>query len=109
MGECILANTGDEFPRVIFSNVPNSNPWNATYWQPFNQANEPPIELTVPYLEGDLFALDCSTQSADVLWIFHPNYPPAVIERFGPNLWKYSTSLPDSNRARLRIEEHSTW
>ena len=93
IAEAVLANQLQQFPRQIFSNI-LSNPWNSTYWQQFNQGSEPPLEVVTPYLEADLFQLDCSTQSADILWIFHPNYPPAVIERFGPNLWKYSTSLP---------------
>ena len=29
-----------------------------------------------------------------MLWVFHANYPPAVIERMGPNSWAYSPSLP---------------
>lgn len=66
---------------------------NTAYWQVFTPV-EPPIELITPYLEADLFALDCSTQSADILWIFHASYPPAVIERLGPNSWAYSLSLP---------------
>ena len=55
--------------------------------------SEPPLELTTPYLERDLFALDLGTQSADVLWVFHPNYPPAVVERLSANSWAYSFCL----------------
>ena len=53
------------------------------------------IEIVTPYAEADLFALDCSTQSADVLWIFHPSYPPACVERLGEYSWTYSTSPPN--------------
>src|SRR5208283_2564130 len=53
-----------------------------------------PIKLATPYLQGDLFLLDCGTQSADVLWIFHPNYPPACIERLGASSWQYTLSPP---------------
>ena len=53
-----------------------------------------PIVLTTPYTQSDLFQLDCGTQSADVLWIFHPNYPPACVERLGPSSWQYTTAPP---------------
>lgn len=53
-----------------------------------------PIQLTTPYLQSDLFQLDCGTQSADVLWIFHPSYPPACVERLGPSTWQYATAPP---------------
>jgi len=86
--QCVAPNTQDEFPLFY------DGTFNSTYWVAYNATEQPAIELATPYLEGDLFALDCSTQSADVLWIFHPNYPPAVIERLGPNSWVYSLSLP---------------
>ena len=91
IGQCVASNQNDQFPLLAGLSSPL---WNSTYWEPFNPANQPPIELTTPYLESDLFALDCSTQSADVLWIFHPNYPPAVVERMSGNSWAYSLSLP---------------
>jgi hypothetical protein len=53
-----------------------------------------PIQLITPYIQADLFNLDCSTQSADTLWIFHPNYPPACVERSGPSTWAYTTAPP---------------
>ncbi len=84
---CVLANQNDEFPFIWLGN------WNSTYWQNANFTASP-IELVTPYTEADLFNLDCSTQSADVLWIFHPNYPPAVVERLSANSWAYSLSLP---------------
>ena len=42
----------------------------------------------LPYLQSELFDLDCSTQSADVLWIFHPNHPPACVERLSSTNWQ---------------------
>ena len=83
---CVLSNQYDQFPEL----------GSTTYWTEV-EANEGVIELTTPYTEEDLFALDHSTQSADVLWIFHPNYPPACIERLGANAWKYSTSPPGTS------------
>lgn len=95
IAECLSANQNDEFP-LIFANTPGSGgtSWNTTYWELASSVGEP-IELSTPYLEADLFNLDCSTQSADILWIFHPNYPPAVVERQAANQWNYSLSLPN--------------
>ena len=86
--QCAAPNVGDEFPFLY------TGAFNAPYWAAYNASAQPPIELATPYLEGDLFQLDTSTQSADVLWVFHPNYPPAVIERQSANQWAYSTSFP---------------
>ena len=94
IGACVSPNQFDEFPLVFNQYNSPQISWNAAYWGPFDPSSEPPIELTTPYLEGDLFELDLSTQSADVLWVFHPNYPPAVIERLSANSWVYSLSLP---------------
>jgi hypothetical protein len=84
---CIVPNQFNQFP------VLTSGGFNATYWEDATLLDQA-LELVTPYKEEDLFALDCSTQSADVLWIFHPKYPPAVIERLGANSWQYSLSLP---------------
>jgi hypothetical protein len=88
VAQCVVANNEDQFPLLY------TGAFNESFWVAYNATAQPPIELVTPYLEGDLFALDCSTQSADVLWVFHPNYPPAVIERLGANSWAYSLSLP---------------
>jgi len=90
-GECVAANQNDEFPLIDSGGIIS---WNTTYWEPANSSTWTPIELVVPYTEADLFALDCSTQSADVLWVFHPNYPPGMIQRLSANSWVYSLALP---------------
>ena len=45
-----------------------------------------PYEVTTPYLEADLFDLHY-VQSADVLTIVHPNYPPQELRRLGSTSW----------------------
>ena len=95
IGVCNSANQHDHFPLTL--SAAGVVGWNTTYWGAATTYTEAPVELATPYTEADLFQLDCSTQSADVLWIFHPNYPPACIERVSANLWKYSTSLPGVN------------
>lgn len=88
IAQVVTPNTATEFP-VLYT-----GDFNSSFWTAYNATAQPPIELVTPYAEADLFALDCSTQSADVLWVFHHLYPPAVIERLGPNSWVYSPSLP---------------
>ena len=44
------------------------------------------VELTTTYLEADLFQLQFS-QSADVLYVTHPDYPPRKIERASDTSW----------------------
>jgi hypothetical protein len=48
------------------------------------------VTLVTPYLEADLFDLDLSTQSADMLYVFHNNYPPMVIARHSATYWTIS-------------------
>ncbi|MHC8321204.1 phage tail protein [Pseudomonas sp. GB2N2] len=51
-----------------------------------------PYELATPYAETDLFTLNY-TQSADVMTIVHPGYPPYELRRLAPTSW---TLLPIS-------------
>lgn len=48
-----------------------------------------PVEIVTPYATADL-ALIKVTQSADVLYIAHPNHAPASISRFSATNWVYS-------------------
>ena len=48
------------------------------------------IDVATPYAEADLFSLDCSAQSGDVIYVFHPSYPPASINRVSATSWTYS-------------------
>lgn len=45
-----------------------------------------PVELPTPYLAEDLFALKLA-QSADVLYLAHPDHPPLRLERRGHTAW----------------------
>lgn len=45
-----------------------------------------PYELETPYLEGELSALSFA-QSADVLFIVHPNHPPMELARYADTNW----------------------
>lgn len=55
-------------------------------------------EVETPYLEADLFDIHY-VQSADVLTLVHPNYPPKELRRYGATDWrlvdiKFGSSLP---------------
>ena len=48
-----------------------------------------PYELAVPYGIADVDTL-ATVQSADVVTIVHPNYPPAELKRFSDTNWTYT-------------------
>lgn len=54
----------------------------------------PPIELVSPYDEDDLAEISY-TQSADVLYLFHPNYQPRKLTRTTPT--SFTISLFEAN------------
>lgn len=71
---CIAATTGNAPP-------------NATYWYAHTGTI---YEIPTPYAEADLFNLNFA-QSADVLYIVHPSYPPRKLQRLGATKWTLST------------------
>ena len=54
------------------------------------------VELVSPYSESLLFDLQWA-QSADVMWIVHPNYKPRKLSRFGHASWSLIDYSPASN------------
>lgn len=46
-----------------------------------------PYEVATDYAADDVFALHIQ-QSADVMTIVHPNYPPKELRRYGPTDWR---------------------
>lgn len=65
------------------ANTTGNAPPNATYWYPLPSDA---YEIPSPYAEADLFDLH-HVQSADVLTIVHPNYPPRELRRLGGTRW----------------------
>lgn len=64
---------------------------NFTDWIATDPDDEYPIcETPSPYQEGDLFELQFR-QSADVMWIVHPNYAPRKLSRTTPTSFELST------------------
>ncbi|WP_333662722.1 hypothetical protein [Acinetobacter sp.] len=69
-----------------------------------------PLELAVPYAAEHLMQLRYA-QSADVITITHPNYPPRKIIRMGPTTWMteiisagYGIGTPTGVTATAHIE-----
>lgn len=50
------------------------------------QSGGSPYQITNPYAEADLFDIHY-VQSADVLTLVHPNYPPKELKRLGATNW----------------------
>jgi hypothetical protein len=57
------------------------------------------IEITTPYTEDELNTLKY-TQSADVLYLAHPNHMPKKLSRIDHHIWK----LDDINVSSLKVE-----
>lgn len=55
------------------------------------QSGSGAYEITSPYLEADLFNLNFA-QSADVLYIVHPDYEPRELSRTGNTAWFLNVS-----------------
>lgn len=75
-----------------------------------NENNEP-LEVEVPYAEEHLMQLRYA-QSADVVTITHPNYPPRKIIRKGATEWTteivtvgYGIGTPQNVAATAHIED----
>lgn len=50
-----------------------------------------PVEVVTPYLESELPEVRY-TQSADILFVVHPNHPPAEISRTSDTSWSYTVT-----------------
>lgn len=59
-----------------------------THW--YQEPDTGELEIATPYLTADLFNIHY-VQSADVLTLVHPGYPPAELRRYGALDWRYTT------------------
>jgi hypothetical protein len=69
-------------------------------------------EIPSPYAEADLFEVN-HVQSADVLTLVHPNYPPKELRRYGATNWSlsnisYSSPLSAPTGVTASASGHST-
>lgn len=72
-----------------------------------------PFEIVTTYLEADLFQLHF-VQSADTMYIVHPDYPPRVLTRTGHTAWTITDVVfsrgpfLDENKGDITITPSST-
>lgn len=59
-------------------------PPDALYWAPMPTTGE--YEIPSPYSDTDIELLNFA-QSADVIYITHPDHPPMKLARYGPTRW----------------------
>lgn len=64
--------------------------WNADGTPILTSAGGPAYEISTPYAAADVFALQ-SRQSADVLYLVHPDYAPRKLSRVSDTNWVLST------------------
>lgn len=73
---CLVAHTSGTFATDLA----------ALKWEATNGATDLAYEIPTPYLEADLPTLKV-VQSADVLFIVHPSYPPKRLTRTAHTAW----------------------
>lgn len=71
-----------------------------------------PYQITNPYAEADLFDIHY-VQSADVLTLVHPNYPPKELKRLGATNWtltdvSFAASVSAPTGVTATASGHST-
>jgi len=89
-----------ELKRCIQQNQYYVFPNAYTHWETVTSIPSPQqIIIDTPYDEADLFDIDASLQSGDVLYLFHPKYPAQKLKRYGHTSWTLEecqfTGTPD--------------
>ena len=69
------------------------------YFRFYSQATQiesggSPYEVVHPYLEADLFQVQI-VQTADVMYMFHPDYPVSKLTRLADDNWTFETVIFD--------------
>ena len=85
VSQAYILEFGEEYIR-FFKNYGsiNSGPFDETFTASFNSGTV--YEIASPYLEAELFEI-VITQSADVLYIAHPNHAPRTLSRLADADW----------------------
>lgn len=78
----LVSSAGVNYYCVL--NTTGNAPPNATYWYPQPATGQ--YEIPSPYTDADLDLITFA-QSADVIYIAHPNYPPQKLARFAATKW----------------------
>ena len=80
---------GNEYIRFYKNyGIISSGPFDEVFSPEFNGGGA--FEVSSPYLESELFEL-VITQSADILYIAHPNHEPRTLSRLSDTNWSLST------------------
>lgn len=79
----MVSSAGVNYYSLADSNL-NKDPATQPLWWYALAGNV--FEVPTPYSESDLADLHY-TQSADVMWLFHPSHNPKRLERYGETLW----------------------
>lgn len=82
-------------------------PPNTTYWYAEPATGE--YEIPSPYVEADLFDIH-HVQSADILTLVHPNYPPKELRRLSATKWTLvDVSFSSTMTAPTGVSVAATW
>ncbi|MEN9709574.1 MAG: hypothetical protein RIQ68_1982, partial [Pseudomonadota bacterium] len=82
-------------------------PPNTTYWYAEPATGE--YEIPSPYVEADIFDIH-HVQSADILTLVHPNYPPKELRRLGATKWTLvDVSFSSTMTAPTGVSVAATW
>jgi hypothetical protein len=84
----IKGRTGDYTDGEILSDGTNSRDCGAGY--PIVANSDTPAEIVSPYQEDELFDLQY-VQSADIMYIVHPNHAPRKLTRTAHDVWTITT------------------
>jgi hypothetical protein len=74
---------------VVYGEETSYFPSNSTYWESASESDI--VEIATEYALADLFDIDVHNQSADVLYLFHENYPPRKLIRHSHANWEIVT------------------
>lgn len=84
-----VTNSGTTY--ICIANTTGNAPPNATYWYAQTTTGSiTPYEVPTPYGASDIGSISF-VQSADVLYMIHPNYPPKTLNRGGSLAWFINT------------------
>jgi len=89
----LVSSAGTNYYCTTFN--ANNVPPNATYWYAEPATGE--YEIPSPYAAADLNAIHY-TQSADVMTLVHPTYPPMELRRLGATTWTLIVPLFQSSQ-----------
>lgn len=83
---CVAFTPGATTFYVQFRNVSSANASKSVYIDDVSLIDNSAVEIDSPWPEADLYEVE-GPQSADVLYMFHEDYPTYKLQRFGHTTW----------------------